>query len=66
MPLKDISFPTSQENIDFDDVLLKLADKTELAIEYLRFWESSTYFIVLGHQPCDCVGAFSHHARVGG
>jgi lipoate---protein ligase len=47
MKLRDISFPTPQENIAFDDVLLNLAEKHE-AGEYLRFWESSQIFIVLG------------------
>jgi len=45
--LKDISFPTPQENLSFDDELLRLADK-KCNEEYLRFWESSVYFIVLG------------------
>jgi lipoate-protein ligase A len=47
MKLRDISFPTPQENIAFDEVLLDLAQKHE-AGEYLRFWESSSIFIVLG------------------
>ncbi len=47
MLYRDISFPTSQENIAFDDVLFKLADK-QGDVEYLRFWESPSYFIVLG------------------
>lgn len=47
MILKDISFPTPQENILFDDVLLSLAETGESA-EVLRFWESADYFIVLG------------------
>src|SRR5271154_1634639 len=47
MKFRDISFPTPQENIAFDDVLLNLAEKHE-AGEYLRFWESSCIFVVLG------------------
>ncbi len=47
MQLRDISFPTPQENIAFDDVLLSLAEKHD-AGEYLRFWESSKIFVVLG------------------
>jgi len=47
MQLRDISFPTPQENITFDDVLLNLAEKHE-AGEYLRFWESPSVFVVLG------------------
>jgi lipoate-protein ligase A len=47
MRIKDISFATPQENLDFDDALLQLADKHE-AGECLRFWESPSYFIVLG------------------
>ena len=43
----DISFPTPQENILFDDVLLHLADKEE-ADDVLRFWESFETFVVLG------------------
>ena len=47
MQLKDISFPTPQENISFDEALFQLADKKNND-EYLRFWESPVYFIVLG------------------
>ena len=47
MQLKDISFPTPQENIFFDEVLFQLADKRGND-EYLRFWESPVYCIVLG------------------
>ncbi len=47
MRYRDISFPTPQENIAFDDVLFRMAEKQE-AGEYLRFWESSRHFIVLG------------------
>jgi len=47
MQLRDISFSTPQENIAFDEVLLRMAEKHE-AGEYLRFWESSKVFIVLG------------------
>jgi lipoate-protein ligase A len=47
MWLRDISFPTPQENIAFDEVLLRLAEKHEGG-EYLRFWESPTVFIVMG------------------
>jgi lipoate-protein ligase A len=47
MQRRDISFPTPQENIQFDDVLLTLAEKHGGG-EYVRFWESSNIFIVLG------------------
>ncbi len=47
MQLRDISFPTPQENIAFDEALWRLAEKHE-AGECLRFWESSKVFIVLG------------------
>ncbi len=47
MILKDISLPTPQENILYDNVLLELAEKGN-AGETLRFWESSELFIVLG------------------
>ncbi len=47
MILKDISFSTPEENILFDEVLLHLAEKG-IQGEALRFWESSSYFIVLG------------------
>ena len=47
MQLRDISFPTPQENIAFDEVLLRLAEKYGRD-EYLRFWESSKIFIVMG------------------
>ncbi len=47
MRIKDISFDSPQENLDFDEALLQLADKHE-AGEYLRFWESPNIFVVLG------------------
>ena len=47
MLLKDISFPTPQENIAFDEGLLAQAENNETQ-ECLRFWESPTIFIVLG------------------
>jgi lipoate-protein ligase A len=47
MQFRDISFLTPLENITFDDVLLSLAEKYE-AGEYLRLWESSKIFVVLG------------------
>jgi lipoate---protein ligase len=47
MQLRDISFPNPTENILFDEVLWRLAEKHEGG-EFLRFWESSEVFIVLG------------------
>ncbi len=47
MILKDISLPTPQENILYDNVLLELAEQGS-AGETLRFWESKELFIVLG------------------
>ncbi len=47
MQCRDISFPTPQENLKFDDVLLMMADK-QGAGEYLRFWESPVLFVVMG------------------
>lgn len=47
MHFRDISFPTPQENIAFDEVLLNLAEKQGTG-EYLRFWESSPIFVVMG------------------
>ena len=47
MLLKDISLPTPQENILFDEVLLHLAEENS-SEEVLRFWESDIFFIVLG------------------
>jgi len=46
MIIKNVSFPTPQENILYDDVLLALAEKEQK--EFIRFWESAHYFIVLG------------------
>ena len=47
MILKDISFSDPQQNIAFDEELLRLADK-EGAGPVLRFWESPCVFIVVG------------------
>ncbi len=43
----DQSFETPSENLAYDDVLLEECESHSLK-EILRFWESSTYFIVLG------------------
>lgn len=47
MLLKDISFNTPEENLLYDDVLLRLAEEGKMD-EVLRFWESEETFIVLG------------------
>ncbi len=47
MILRDISFPTAEENILFDEILLDLAERQE-AGEALRFWEAQQTFVVLG------------------
>jgi lipoate---protein ligase len=47
MQFRDISFPTPQENIAFDEALWRLAEKHS-GSEYLRFWESPEVFVVLG------------------
>jgi len=47
MYFRDISFPTAQENIAFDEVLFQLAEKHGGG-ECLRFWESSKIFVVMG------------------
>ncbi len=47
MILKDISLPTPQANIAFDEDLLSLAEHSSLG-EVLRFWESEDIFAVLG------------------
>lgn len=44
---RDISFLSAWENLYFDDVLLGLAQAGQSG-EVLRFWESPSYFIVLG------------------
>jgi lipoate---protein ligase len=55
MLFRDISFQDPKQNLAFDQVLLKLCDGTNTSRpehsgdrEYLRFWESPTYFVVLG------------------
>lgn len=47
MTSHDITFPTPQENILYDEVLLYLAEQG-IEGESLRFWEFPEYFIVLG------------------
>ncbi|MBN1871635.1 MAG: lipoate--protein ligase family protein [Candidatus Omnitrophica bacterium] len=47
MILKDISFTYAQENISYDQTILELAEAGS-SEEVLRFWESETYFVVLG------------------
>ncbi len=47
MLFKDVSLPSPEENILFDEVLLHLVEAGHSG-EVLRFWESSRRFIVLG------------------
>ena len=47
MRLIDQSFSTPQENISFDEALLKETQGNQ-GEEVLRFWESPTVFVVLG------------------
>ena len=47
MRLNDVSFPDPQQNIAYDEELLRLADK-EGAGSVLRFWDSPSIFIVVG------------------
>lgn len=47
MILKDITLPTPQENILYDEVLLDFAEAGH-QLETLRFWESDQTFVVLG------------------
>jgi lipoate-protein ligase A len=62
MQLRDISFPSPQENIAFDEVLLCLAEKHSKG-EYLRFWESSKIFIVMGLTGRAPIDVNSIHAQ---
>lgn len=47
MILQDISFPSIEENIAYDQVLLESAEAGS-SDEVLRFWEAKKFFIVLG------------------
>jgi len=47
MVLKDISFPSAEENIAYDQTLLESAEAGS-SDEVLRFWETEKFFIVLG------------------
>jgi lipoate-protein ligase A len=44
----DITLPTPEENLACDEALLDFCEK-DVAIEVLRFWEPSQYFVVLGY-----------------
>ncbi|MBI1977292.1 MAG: lipoate--protein ligase family protein [Candidatus Omnitrophica bacterium] len=44
----DLTFPTPEENLAFDEALLNLAEKAG-AGTILRFWEPAPYFVVLGY-----------------
>ncbi len=62
MQFRDISFPTPQENIAFDEALWRLAEKHE-AGECLRFWESTGIFIVMGLTGRAQIDVNSIHAQ---
>lgn len=47
MQLRDHSFTQPTDNLVYDELLLQLADKHD-AGEFIRFWESPVYFVVLG------------------
>ncbi len=48
MRCKDITFSSPEENLLLDDALLLLAERGHSGGEILRFWESSSFFVVLG------------------
>ena len=47
MKVMDVTFPTPEENLACDEALLELSENG-LNEEVLRFWESPSYFVVLG------------------
>ena len=49
MYLFDYSFETPQENLACDEAILEACETGEIASGVLRFWESPTYFVVLGY-----------------
>jgi lipoate---protein ligase len=53
MQYLDLTLPTPAENLACDEALLDAAERLEID-ETLRFWESNSLFVVLGH---------SNHAR---
>jgi lipoate---protein ligase len=48
MKCLDLSFPTPEDNLACDEVLLDACEAGELG-ETLRFWESPKYFVVVGY-----------------
>jgi lipoate-protein ligase A len=48
MFLRDLTFPTPEENLACDEALLELCEAGE-AGDLLRFWEPEKYFVVLGY-----------------
>lgn len=46
--LLNLTLPTAAENLALDEALLEAAEQGELSDNVLRFWESPTYFVVLG------------------
>ncbi|MBD3267484.1 lipoate--protein ligase family protein, partial [bacterium] len=44
----DFTYPNPLDNIALDEALLQLCEMQETQDEILRFWESNTYFAVLG------------------
>jgi len=47
MKLLDLTFPTPEKNLAFDELLLERCEQDPQA-EFLRFWEPRQYFVVLG------------------
>lgn len=48
MTLLDLTLPSPAENLALDEALLDAAEAGEIG-EALRFWESPTYFVVVGY-----------------
>jgi len=48
MQLVDLTFPSPEQNVALDEVLLELAETSPQASEYLRLWESPTPMVVVG------------------
>src|SRR3990167_824405 len=49
MKYLDLTFPTPEENLACDEALLEQCEEGLIPDDILRFWEPSSYFVVLGY-----------------
>ena len=60
----DYTFLSLEQNLFFEEQLLNYVDNHKMTISFLRFWESPSYFIVLGRSNKPEIETFEERCRI--